>query len=292
MKKAYISAVLYAFLIGFSFMATKITVSTTTTETVLAHRFLLGALFFVVYRLVTRTKSTITKKDLKVLLPLSISYPILYFLVQALALSKIGSGEVGIVFAGSPAIALFIASVFLKEKSTMLQKLGITLSIGGVILIFIMQGIDLSGDVMGYIYAVLAALVFAIYNTHARFVVKNYSFFDVTELLLYVGAIFYNVIAITKGINYYVEPFAQINYIIAVLYIGTFASVLASLCATYSLQTISASQLTIFSNLATLISILAGVLILGEQIYWYHIVSTVLIISGVLLANKVIKKAQ
>lgn len=292
MKKAYFSAILYAFLIGFSFMATKITVTTTTTETVLAHRFLLGALFFIIYRLVTRTKSSITKVDLKTLLPLSISYPILYFLVQALALSKIGSGEVGIIFAGSPAIALFIASVFLKEKSTSLQKLGILLSITGVVLIFVMQGIDLSGDIWGYIFAILAALVFAIYNTHARFVIKKYSFFEVTETLLYVGAIFYNVIALFKGLNYYIEPFNNTEYIWAILYIGTFASVLASLAATYALQTISASQLTIFSNLATLITILAGVFILGESMYWYHYLSTILIILGVMLANRLIKRAS
>ena len=99
MKKAYLSAILYSVLIGFSFLATKVTVGEASAVIVLAHRFLIGALCFLFYRLVTRTKSSMSVKDLKVLLPLSISYPILYFLVQALALANITSGEVGIIFA-------------------------------------------------------------------------------------------------------------------------------------------------------------------------------------------------
>ncbi len=291
MKKSYITAITYSFLIGFSFMATKITVTLSDPFTVLAHRFLIGSIIFIIYRLLTKTKSSITKKDLKTLLPLSLSYPLAYFLVQAIALSKISSGEVGIIFAGAPALTLLIASIFINEKSSTLQKLGIFVSVFGVILIFIFQGTTFnSGSVEGYIWAIAAALVFAIYNTHARVVLKNYKFFDITEFLLLTGAIIYNILVIPKGISSYIAPFSSLNYVIAILYIGVFASVFASLTANYTLTKLKASQLTIFTNLATLISILAGVIILNESIYWYHYLSTVLIILGVLLANNVIKR--
>ena len=136
MKKSYITAITYSLLIGFSFMATKITVTLSDPFTVLAHRFLIGSSIFIIYRLLTKTKSSITKKDLKTLLPLSLSYPLAYFLVQAIALSKISSGEVGIIFAGAPALTLLIASIFINEKSSSLQKLGIFVSVVGVVLIF------------------------------------------------------------------------------------------------------------------------------------------------------------
>ncbi len=289
MKKAYISAIAYSFLIGFSFLATKVTVTEASPVIVLAHRFLIGSLVFVIYRLFSKTKSSIKIKDFKVLLPLSITYPILYFLVQAMALSKISSGEVGIIFAGAPAITLIIASVFIKEKSTILQKSGILLSMIGVILIFMAKGIEIESALLGgYILAVIAAVVFAVYNTHARVVLKKYKFIDVTEFLLIVGAILYNVLAIFNSGSYFV-PFSNPDYVVGILYIGVFASVLASLTATYALTMIKASQLTIFTNLATLISILAGVVVLGESIYWYHYLSTVLIIIGVMLSNGFIK---
>lgn len=284
MKKAYFAAILYSVLIGFSFLATKVTVTEASAITVLAHRFLLGAICFGVYRIATRTKSTIGLKDLKTLLPLSITYPILYFLVQALALGKITSGEVGIIFATAPAITLIISSIFIKETSSTLQKIGVGISISGVILLLILSGTSISLN-FGYIWALLSALTFSIYNTHARVVLKSYKFFEVTEVLLIIGAIFYNVLAVLL-VNDYFTPFESTSYLLGIIYIGTLASVLASLSANYALTSITAAQLTIFTNLATLISITAGALVLSEPVRWYHFVSTVLIISGVTLANK------
>ncbi len=290
MKKAYLSAIAYSFIIGFSFMFSKITVVHSSPITALAHRFLVAAVVFFAYRVITQTKSTLTKKDFKKLLPLSLSYPIGYFLIQALALNQISSGEVGILFSVSPAFALIIASVFINENSTFLQKSGVFISIFGVVFMFAFSGVSFStSNVWGYVLALLAAVIFAIYNTHARVTLKNYSFVEVTEVLLYIGALFFNIIVIFDPQNYF-EPFTNTQYLLAILYIGVIASIFASLSATYALTSIKASQLTIFSNLATLISILAGVIFLGETTYWYHYIAAGLIITGVLLANK--EKAQ
>ncbi|MNL82201.1 EamA-like transporter family protein [compost metagenome] len=43
--------------------------------------------------------------------------------------------------------------------------------------------------------------------------------------------------------------------------------------------------MSVFSNLATIVSIAAGALFLGEQIAWYHWAGSVLIIAGVLGVN-------
>ena len=43
--------------------------------------------------------------------------------------------------------------------------------------------------------------------------------------------------------------------------------------------------MSVFANLGTVISIIAGVLILNEDIFYYHIIGSVLIISGVLGTN-------
>ena len=42
-----------------------------------------------------------------------------------------------------------------------------------------------------------------------------------------------------------------------------------------------AAKGTIFGNVSTAISIVAGVVVLGEDLMWYHIVCTALIIAGV-----------
>lgn len=52
------------------------------------------------------------------------------------------------------------------------------------------------------------------------------------------------------------------------------------------LSKIEASKMSVFSNLGTVISIIAGVIFLKEEIYYYHILGSILIIIGVIGANK------
>lgn len=41
----------------------------------------------------------------------------------------------------------------------------------------------------------------------------------------------------------------------------------------------------VFSNLGTVISIVAGIIFLKEKIYYYHIIGSVMIVGGVLGTN-------
>lgn len=43
--------------------------------------------------------------------------------------------------------------------------------------------------------------------------------------------------------------------------------------------------MSVFANLGTVISIVAGVVFLNESIYYYHIIGSVLIVGGVLGTN-------
>ncbi|NLJ99166.1 MAG: hypothetical protein GX320_07885 [Tissierellia bacterium] len=43
--------------------------------------------------------------------------------------------------------------------------------------------------------------------------------------------------------------------------------------------------MSVFSNLGTVISIIAGAVFLKEEIFYYHIIGSILIIGGVIGAN-------
>ncbi|WP_394266889.1 EamA family transporter, partial [Anaerotignum sp.] len=69
--------------------------------------------------------------------------------------------------------------------------------------------------------------------------------------------------------------------IFSVVYLGIFASVLAFFCMNYMLGKLPAANACIFNNMATVISIFAGILVLHEKMHWYQMVGGILIISGV-----------
>ena len=75
------------------------------------------------------------------------------------------------------------------------------------------------------------------------------------------------------------------HLVLIILYLGAGASVLAFLCWNMAIARLGAARTALFGNLIPVFSILEAVLILGEQFTWVHVVSAVLVIAGVVIAN-------
>lgn len=71
----------------------------------------------------------------------------------------------------------------------------------------------------------------------------------------------------------------------SVIYLGVLSTLLTSLITNYVLSKIEASKMSVFANLATVISIVAGVIFLKEEIFYFHIIGSVLIVGGVIGTN-------
>jgi drug/metabolite transporter (DMT)-like permease len=60
------------------------------------------------------------------------------------------------------------------------------------------------------------------------------------------------------------------------------ASIIGFFLVNYNLKHLPAHISSIFANVATITSIIAGVIFLDEVLYWYHLLGALMIISGVL----------
>jgi len=75
------------------------------------------------------------------------------------------------------------------------------------------------------------------------------------------------------------------DFLVAILYLGVFSSLGTSFLSNYALSKIEASKMSVFNNLATLITIFAGVMILHETLQYFHIIGAAIIIIGVIGTN-------
>ena len=139
--KAYLAALSFSAIIGFSFLFTKIALGYASPLTNLAHRYTIAALVMVVLHQTKHIKVSLSRKDILSILPMSLFYPLLFFIFQSFALKDISSSEAGILQALVPAFfTLLLASAFLKEKTSLLQKFFLFLSVAGVVFIFLSKG--------------------------------------------------------------------------------------------------------------------------------------------------------
>ncbi|KOR26562.1 DMT family transporter [Clostridium sp. L74] len=290
-KKAYISAILYALIIGFSFLFSKISLTFADPLDILAHRFTVSFIFAFISVLLGWIKLDITKKDFISILPLSLFYPVMFFGFQIFGLVYISSSEAGIIQATIPIFTMIFSVIFLNESPKLLQKLSIFLSVAGVIYIFFMKGVNLKSNIfIGIVLILLSALSSAGNNILAKKFSVNYKPISLTYMVICIGFIFFNVMSIINHslngtLNLYFKPFANPLFIVSIFYLGILSSLITSFLLNYSLSKIEASKISVFNNLSTLITIMAGVVFLGEKLQYFHIIGSSMIILGIIGTN-------
>lgn len=295
--KAYLAALSFSAIIGFSFLFTKIALGYASPLTNLAHRYTIAALVMVVLHQTKLIKVSLSRIDILSILPMSLFYPLFFFIFQSFALQYISSSEAGILQALVPIFTLLLASAFLKEKTSLLQKFFLFLSVAGVVFIFLSKGANFGTETasFGFLLMLGSVLANAINNILSKSKGGRYRAMDMTAVVIFVGFITFNMLSLTShyldgNILAYVEPLGKLPYLISILYLGILASIVTGSLSIYAIVRLGASTVSVFGNLGTVLTILAGALILHEPIYSYHIIGATLIIAGILGMNLMRKK--
>lgn len=296
----YSGAVAFAVITGLSFMFSKIGLMVSDPWDLLAHRFTMSFLAILPPILFKWTKTEFSRERFMRLLPVALFYPMLFFTFQTFSLKFLSSSEAGIFLAMMPAFTLVFASFFLKEKSTLLQKISVALCVGGVLYISFKKGASFDpGNIKGILLILMAALSFPIYSILVKKRARDFSVSEMTYVMIIISFVSFNAIAAVRHIyNGTVAEFFMLlldsRFLAAAVYLGVLSSLFTSMLTNYILTHIGPAKMSVFSNLGTVITIAAGVVFLGEKIYYYHIIGSALIILGVLGTNyqKKIRKPQ
>ena len=87
-------------------------------------------------------------------------------------------------------------------------------------------------------------------------------------------------------ISYFKEALTHGNFVVSILYLGGLSSVGAYMLANYSIARLTVARASIFNCLATVVSVLSGVIIMKDPFTWVSFLSCILILSGVWGVNR------
>jgi drug/metabolite transporter (DMT)-like permease len=284
--KIYGSAVLFSLIVGFSFIGVKTCVSVATPLETLTFRYdfaFLATLFAVAVGLVKIDLRGKPKKKLALTAGLYLGFMVL----QTVGLVFSTSIESGIIFAIIPILAKIIASLFLKESTNWKQNVFVCMSVAAVITMFVLGASDITVNIPGLVILLLSSVSMALSNVMMRYVRGVYKPFEISFYITGGGCLIFNLATVVYGLSTgtladYFAPLSHVDFIIATAYLGIPSTLVSALIMAYMLAHMEAVKATIFGNLSTAISIVAGVIVLGEPLQLYHVICTILIVVGVI----------
>ncbi len=263
---------------GLAFTAIKYAVNFFTPYELAFLRFLVADLLFIPTILIKGYR--IEKRDVWKIFILGIFGVTIYHVALNAGETMVSSGVASLVIATAPVFVLLFSYLFLDERITLRKVAGIILALSGV---YFLSDPESGGDVMGIAIVFISTLSAGIYTVGGKIMMKKYSPQILTAYAMVLGTVpltIYSASSFSKMLSVDIIP------ALSVIFLGIFPTYISYQGWYYFLSKEEASRASVFLQTIPLVSIIAGVMLLGEPVTLYTLSGGFLIISGVLMVLK------
>lgn len=210
--------------------------------------------------------------------------PCIYFVGEQYGLKYSSSAFSGIMIAVIPIVTIIFAAIFLKERPSKKQWLFSALSIAGIIVITLAENSGGSITFKGFALLCLAVVTGSAFSVISCGVSGRFSVFERTYFMQAMGAVFFTTLALIENggsAAALIAPAADPRFILAALFLALGASVAGYSLFNYAVSHAPMANVAVFHNLATIVSVAAGIFILGEKLTAVSLGAMVVVLIGI-----------
>lgn len=270
---------------GFSFIFSKAALTVAHPLIILCVRFIVAFATLNLLLLTGKIKISLRGKPKKRLFLMALAQPLFYFVFELYGLRLVSSALSGVIIALVPVAVTGLSAVFLKEKATAAQTACSLVSLVGICTVSILSNDGSKNHFVGILLLIAAVISAAVFNILSRSESKIYSPFERTYCMFFIGSVGFTVLAATVLRNRFLPLlFAAVSspvFWVSIFYLAVLSSVAAFLLYNYSTTVISAVRSSSFSNMITVVTVAAGVLILKEHFSAAEYILCAVITAGV-----------
>lgn len=274
--RAYVGLIFTTLIWGASFVSIKICMSVFGPMYLAFFRYLLtsGIIFFILK--FSKKLETVEKKDYMRLAISGLLGVTVYFGCENNAVLRISSNEASILIGTIPVFSLIFNRIIYKSKITLRNFLSILFSIFGIYLII--GGADFSLNILGYIFMLMAAVSWSMYQFITKPLFKKYS--DMT-LTMYQSI--FGVLGFIPFLKFDYFNIADLNLEIITHFM--FLTILCSAVGTYlylfGQKTLGINITAVFLNLIPVFTFVFSFIFLDEMLSIIQFVGAVIVIVSV-----------
>ncbi len=298
-----LAALAASVIFGMSFMFSKLALAVAQPSVLLAFRFTVAvaamSLVLAVNALVGGLRGrklfafSLRHKPVGSLVLLGLVQPVAYFIFENYGILYTSSAVAGTIIAAVPVCCILMDVLVLHERVTARQVLCALGAVGGVALISAGGAVMISA--LGLLFLLLTMLSDTVYYGISHSAAKSFTPFEMTYVMFVVGMIVFVPTALVQAGGFsgalILEPMQSGRFRLAVLYLGVVSSGVAYGLLNFANSHLTVTETSLFSNVTTVVSVLAGVVLLREPFSLWQALGVVLILICVFIANVAGKRA-
>ncbi len=269
----------------------RLTLQYVPTFTFLFWRFVVASLFILPFFFRNTHNHIVKKEDVSRLILLGLLATI-HFTFVFWGFAKTSSLEGALISSISPVFTVIAGVIFLHDKITTLEKIGLAIILFGTTFTFIPSLSNLqqgaTNTLIGNLLIISAGLVGTAFVILSKELLDKYNPLTVTAMIMFVCLIIFFPLALWEQ-STITTGHQIVNVGLAapgILFMGLFSSVLAYGLYEYGLKSTEASEASIFSYLSPLFTIPIAFYLLAEIPNRYFILGGLIIALGVLIHNQ------
>ena len=214
----------------------------------------------------------------------------LYFILQNVALNMTQLSDVVIVIAINPLLTTILAAIFLKEEHFSWKiLLSSVVAFAGVAVVTFRDGFEWGSTLLANVLAFLAALSWSVYSVMLKRVQGRHSTLDITRKVMIYGFL----CALPLMFFQPLTPLSTLlrpDLLANMLFLALICSMAAFFIWNLVIKKIGAIRSSNYLYLDPIVSIVMGVILLGEKVTTVAVLGCTLVLVGVIMVEKLTDK--
>ncbi len=274
---------------GVAFLSLAVLLQTMAPIQVLACRWSITALVFLILVLAGKIRLRLRGKNLAFLFLAGLFEPCAYSILEAYGIKMTSASTSAIFVATIPSMTLILGILFFRHKADGRLVLSLLVTFSGVVIAtFFSPAFSVGGTRAGMLCMAFGVVAASLYSLSSKKASEDFDAGSVTAIMAFEGAVLFNIIAFARGfgLETFTLPFQSGALAGHMLFLSLFCAFGSYFCYNRLLQHVDAALANnIAGSLSTIIGVVAGILFMGDLWGWYTVVGLVITLAGVWLST-------
>lgn len=284
----YLAAIIAIILWGFSFVWTNILLNNhIEIFTFLFIRlFIAGSLLWIFSKCIKKLQK-VTRKDFFWMCLMAFSEPFIYFIGESFGMQATGSATIAaVIIASIPIFCLIVERIAWQIPFSIYKTLGIIITIPGILMVVLQDGALSVKHAWGIALLFLAVAGAVGYSVVVKKMATRYNSFTIATYQFLIGSAFFLPFFLIYGLDGLTPDFFTFKILSPLLTLAVLCSCVAFVLWVSVIGKLGIARANIFSALIPGVSAIGAFMIGQEALPFIRIVGIVIVIAGVILAQR------